>query len=206
MIVSGQTLWLFTAAATALLLSPGPNMALVVAQGLAHGARSDIAVAFGILLADLVMTLLVMAGIAAALAAWPGALAMIQALGALYLAWLGVQSLRRHPSQGQVEVARSTTPAIVRLSLLTSLLNPKALLFFLVFLPQFVAPERGRVALQLGLLGGLLALLAFAFHAVLGVASAHAGRRFTPGQGRAAWLGRLQALVFFALAARLLLA
>lgn len=205
MIVSGQTLWLFTAAATALLLSPGPNMALVVAQGLAHGARGGIAVAFGILLADLAMTLLVMAGIAAALAAWPGALAMIQALGALYLAWLGVQSLRRHRPQGQVEVVRST-PAIVRLSLLTSLLNPKALLFFLVFLPQFVAPERGRVALQLGLLGALLALLAFAFHAVLGVASAHAGRRFTPGQARAAWLGRLQALVFFALAARLLLA
>ncbi|MFN3310462.1 MAG: LysE family translocator [Thermomonas sp.] len=205
MIIPIETLWLFIAAATALLLSPGPNMALVVAQALAQGVRGGIAVASGILLADLVMTLLVMAGIAATLAAWPGALGVIQAAGALYLAWLGVQSLRGHPQRGQVEVIRST-PAIVRLSLLTSLLNPKALLFFLVFLPQFVAPERGPVALQLGLLGALLALLAFAFHAALGVASAHAGRRVTFGQARVIWLGRLQALVFFALAARLLLA
>jgi threonine/homoserine/homoserine lactone efflux protein len=85
-----------------------------------------------------------------------------------------------------------------------SLLNPKALLFFLVFLPQFVDPGRGSVTAQLLVLGLMLSAIAFLFHASLGVFSGRAVS-LLHGQGRSArWLDRLQASVLLGLAIRLL--
>lgn len=202
---SAQTLLLFVAACLGLLISPWPNMALVVSQGLAYGPRGGVAVAAGIMIADLVLTLLVVAGVAAMLAAWPPSLDMLRFAGAAYLLWLAMKSLRRpHGSDLPTAEPRSTR-AIVQLSIVTSLFNPKALLFFLVFLPQFVEPQCGAVGMQLALLGTVLATIAFVFHALLGVASAEA-RGWAAGRGtRVKWVDRLQALLFLGLALRLLL-
>jgi len=202
---SPQTLLLFAAACLGLLVSPGPNMALVVSQGLAYGPRGGVAVAAGIVIADLVLTCLVVAGVAAMLAAWPESLDVLRFAGAAYLMWLARKSLRRRHGVDLPAAEPRTTGAIVRLSVFTSLLNPKALLFFMVFLPQFVEPARGGVTAQLAVLGVVLATIAFVFHALLGVASARA-RHWAMGQGtRVKWLDRLQAFVFLGLAFRLLL-
>ena len=179
-------------------------MALVISQGIAYGTRGGAAVAAGILIADMVLTLLVVVGVAATLAAWPGALRAIQVAGALYLGWLGMRALGRRPSMEIPEAARKSTSAIVGISVLTSLLNPKALVFFLVFLPQFVEEDRGRIALQLTVLGATLACLAFLFHVALGVAASHARRHIALEARHVRRLDRLQALVFFGLAVRLL--
>ncbi|MGY4516262.1 LysE family translocator [Lysobacter sp. HA18] len=202
---SAQTLLLFVAACSGLLVSPGPNMALVVSQGLAYGPRGGVAVAAGIMIADLVLTTLVVAGVAAMLAAWPPSLDMLRFAGVAYLVWLALKSLRRRRESDLPISEPRSTRAIVQLSVLTSLLNPKALLFFMVFLPQFVEPQRGGVAMQLALLGAVLATIAFVFHALLGVASARA-RGWAEGQGnRVKWVDRLQAVVFLGIALRLLL-
>jgi threonine/homoserine/homoserine lactone efflux protein len=197
------TLLLFVAATFGLLLSPGPNMALVVSQGLAHGPRGGVAVASGIAIADLVLTVSVAAGVAALFAAWPPSFDLLRYTGAVYLSWLALRSLRRRHG-GRVPGARvQGTASIVRLSVATSLLNPKALLFFMVFLPQFADARQGHDASQLLVLGLVLAAIAFVFHAGLGIASARA-RHWASGRAAAVvWVDRLQAAVFLGIAVRL---
>lgn len=198
------TLLLFVAATFGLLLAPGPNMALVVSQGLAHGPRGGMATALGIALADLVLTVCVAAGLAALFAAWPPSFDLLRYTGAAYLAWLAIQSLRRRRG-GAAPTRERDIASIVRLSVATSLLNPKALLFFMVFLPQFVEARKGHVATQFLVLGSVLTVIAFAFHACLGIASARA-RAWASGRAAGvAWVDRLQAAVFLGIAGRLVL-
>lgn len=204
--VSGHTLLLFSAAALGLLVSPGPNMVFVLSHGLSHGVRGGVAAAAGIFAADLLLTLLVAAGVAALVAAWPASLTALRVGGAIYLLWLAWQALSRRGAFDPRQAQDKTLGRIFRLSAATSLLNPKALLFFLVFLPQFVEPGRAPAGLQLLCLGGTLALLALVFHAALG---AFSGRLLQALAGHASAAGRLRLLpaaVYLILAARLFLA
>ncbi|MDM0117110.1 LysE family translocator [Variovorax sp. J22R133] len=200
------TLSLFLLAVLALFLSPGPNMAFVLSHGVAHGPRGGLAAAAGISAADLVHTLFAATGVTALVAAWPPSFDVLRYAGALYLAWLAVQALRRG---GGLRVDSPARPAgfgrIVRMALLNNLVNPKALLFFMVFLPQFVDPARGSVAAQLVQLGVVLSLAALLFNAGLGVFSGKIGRWLQRGSGANTWPGRLLAAVMFGLAVRLLL-
>ena len=202
---TASTLALFCAAVLGLLLSPGPNMAMVVSQSLSHGVRGGVASAAGIFVADLVMTVLVCAGIAAAAAAWPPSFDVLRWAGAGYLGWLAWQCWRRRNAAPGDARAQASTWQALRAAVVVSLLNPKALLFFLVFLPQFADPHRGSITMQLLLLGLVLSALAFVFHALLGLC---AGRVASALRGRAPqlrWLDRLQAAVLLGLALRLLL-
>lgn len=198
------TLLLFVAAVLGLMVSPGPNMAMVVSQSLSHGARGGIASAAGILVADLIMTLLVCAGITTLAATWPPSFDALRYLGALYLAWLALNALRRRNATLPSTVAGNLLRNALRDAILVSLLNPKALLFFLVFLPQFVEPRRGFVTLQLLALGLTLSFVAFAFHALLGMSSGRVASLFRRQAAYVRWLDRLQAGVLLGLAVRLL--
>ena len=198
-----STLMIFSAAVLGLLLSPGPNMAFLFAHSLAQGPRGGLAVATGIFIADLALSVLTAAGVTAVVMALPASFDAIRIAGALYLLWLAVQSLRaRWAAPADVRVDRSLG-RVIRRSALNSLFNPKALLFFLVFLPQFVDPRRGHVATQLAVLGAVLSLEALIFHTLLGLASGYLAHRMkTPLAQRT--FGRFQGLIFLALALRLL--
>ena len=198
------TLLLFSVAVLGLMVSPGPNMALVISHSLSHGARGGIASAAGIFVADLVMTLLVCAGIASLVAAWPPSFDALRYLGALYLGWLALHALRRRASAPDHAPARASLHEAFHGATLVSLLNPKALLFFLVFLPQFADPRHGSVAVQLLVLGLTLSVIAFVFHASLGVFSGRIASAFRGHAHAVRWLNRLQATVLFGLAVRLL--
>lgn len=202
---SASTLLLFSAAVLGLLLSPGPNMAMVVSQALSHGARGGVASAAGIFVADLLMTLLVCAGIAALAAAWPPSFDLLRWAGAGYLTWLAWSALRRRERRLQEARAMPSLWQGFRGAVLVSLLNPKALLFFLVFLPQFADLRRGGITPQLLVLGLLLSILAFLFHALLGVVAGHVVRAFRGMATSLRWLDRVQASVLLGLAVRLLL-
>lgn len=198
------TLLIFSFAVLGLLVSPGPNMALVISHGIANGPRGGVAVASGILVADLLLTIFVVIGVAGLFAASPYSFAALRVCGTVYFIWLGYKAWQSSTAALPGRTHCSTRWSAVRLAIATSLLNPKALLFFLVFLPQFVDPDRGQVATQLVILGVVLSALAFAFHATLAVASASAGSWICTRAGTTRWLGRLQAVVFFALALRLM--
>ena len=174
--ISLATFLLFFGAVLAMLVTPGPNMAFLLSHSAAYGPRGGLAVAGGIAVADVIMTLLTATGVTAIIAAWPPAFDVLRYAGAVYLLWLAFKAVRT-PVHAMVagELQTSLRKVLVR-AVAGSLINPKPLLFFIVFLPQFVDVQRGPVHLQLITLGLTLTFLAFAFHAVLGVFAGELGR------------------------------
>ena len=152
----------FVAATATLALIPGPNMALIVSTSITHGTRSGLITLVGTTAALLVQLLLVGAGLAAMLATagqWFDALRWI---GAVYLIYLGVLAWRA-PPPGIASSSSARGPAwrLVMRGLGVSLTNPKTLLFFGAFFPQFISADRD--------LATQLAILAITFVAVVAV-------------------------------------
>ncbi|MGJ7606363.1 LysE family translocator [Variovorax sp. LT1R20] len=199
------TLSLFLLAVLALFLSPGPNMAFVLSHGVAHGPRGGFAAAIGISAADLVHTLFAATGVTALVAAWPPSFDVLRYAGALYLVWLAVQALRSGGLRMDAQAQPAGFGRIVRMALLNNLVNPKALLFFMVFLPQFVDPTHGSVPLQLVQLGVVLSVAALAFNTLLGACSGQVGRWLQRRPGAEKFQRTLLALVMIGLAIRLLM-
>lgn len=204
-----STFGLFLLAVTVLMVSPGPNMAFVLSHGAAHGWRGGFAAALGIGAADLLHSLFAASGMTAVIAAWPHSFDVIRSLGAIYLLWLAVQAFRSGratSSRTPLEhaVAHTSMWRIFRMALLNCLLNPKALLFFMVFLPQFVDARRGSVALQMLILGLTLAMIATLFNTLLGALSARVSALLHRPRG-ARWPSLLLGSVLLGLAVRLLL-
>lgn len=200
------TLPIFLGAVLLLLLSPGPNMAFVISHGVAYGWRGGVASGLGIGAADIGLTLLTATGVTAVVANWPPAFELIRYAGVAYLLWLACKALGKRGALHLADPARVPLSTVFVRALCNSLLNPKALLFFMVFLPQFVHPERGSIAVQLVVLGLLLTLVSGVFHTGLGIFGAALGRGLPSGDSRLArWQSWLLAAVLLALALRLAL-
>ncbi|WP_454738091.1 LysE family translocator [Cupriavidus necator] len=198
------TLSVFAVAVMFLLMSPGPNMMFVVTHGVTYGWSGGVASALGIGAADLVLTILTATGIAAVIGNMPAAFDVIRYCGAAYLLWMAYKCLQAPAAAGGAIASQATLKAVFARAMLNSLLNPKALLFFVVFLPQFVVPGHGPVARQLLILGSVLTAIAIVFHAALGVGSG-AVRRFLDGNPKFARLQSLGlATVLVVLALRLI--
>lgn len=198
-------LYLFMSAALLLLIVPGPNMAMVSSHALAHGWRAGLAAALGITLADVLMTVMVSAGLGALVMSWAPAFDLLRWAGAGYLLWLAWQALRTAPAHPDAQPVQASLRNVFAQATLNSLLNPKALLFFTVFLPQFVSVGTDSVALQLMFLGLLLALIALIFHALLGFCAGRLHGRLHGGLLSKRLGTYAFAAVMAALAARLLL-
>lgn len=133
--------WLaFVAAATAMLLIPGPTILLVIGQSLGGGARNALPLAAGVALGDLTAMTLSLAGMGALLAASATAFAALKWAGAAYLVYLGVK-LWRAPVTAE---AAPPLPArrAMREAYVVTALNPKGIVFFVAFVPQFLDPSR----------------------------------------------------------------
>lgn len=174
-IVEPSTLVLFGVAVLALFVTPGPNMAFVLSHSLAHGPRAGFAAALGISAGDLVLTLLTATGVTAAIAAWPPSFDLLRIGGALYLVWMAWRAIRAPEQAVVAKQAAVSMMRLARMSMLNSLLNPKALLFFIVFLPQFVDPSRGHVTAQLAIFGVTLSAVALIYNTLLGLFSGRIG-------------------------------
>jgi threonine/homoserine/homoserine lactone efflux protein len=137
---------------------PGPGMLFLIANGVAGGARAGVAVAFGTAAGMLVHTTLTALGLAALLRAAPEALAVIKVIGALYLFWLALQAFRTRRQSMDTEPAghRNRFWSLFGRGALNNLGNPKIVVFYVVFLPQFVDPAVGHVTRQLFILGGTM--------------------------------------------------
>ncbi|MCA1300248.1 LysE family translocator [Stappia indica] len=151
------TLATFTAACLVLVLTPGPDMTLFVSRSLSEGRAAGMASMLGAATGNLVHTLLIAFGLSALIAASAEAFLVVKLVGALYLLWLAYQSIRH----GSALTVRADAPAqrrplsrVFATGLLVNLLNPKIILFFLTFLPQFVTagdPEASAKLVFLGL-------------------------------------------------------
>jgi threonine/homoserine/homoserine lactone efflux protein len=200
------TLLLFMTAALALNVTPGPDMLYVIARSVGEGRTAGIVSSLGIAAGCLVHTLAVALGLAGLLRAVPIAFEIVKWMGAAYLVWLGVRALRKHGiAAGHATIAPASKAAIFRQGMLTNVLNPKVALFFLAFLPQFVDPERGPVALQLVSLGVLFNVSGTLVNTLVAVLASGAGawsrRRF----GEAPAMRRVTGVLFIGLGVRLAL-
>lgn len=104
--ISLVTLGVFSGAVLLLLLSPGPNMAFVISQGVTHGWRGGVASALGIGVADLLLTALTAMGVTALVASWPPAFDLIRCAGVIYLLWLAFKTLQKRPGLDTAHVGR----------------------------------------------------------------------------------------------------
>jgi threonine/homoserine/homoserine lactone efflux protein len=166
----------FVAASTVLLLIPGPTVLLVVSYALGRGWRVAAPVAVGVALGDLTAMTLSMLGVGALLASSAMLFAALKWLGAAYLIWLGIKLWR---AGGTLE-ARARTDAVPRLRMLghawlVTTLNPKSIVFFVAFLPQFLDPA-GNFGLQMAIFEATFVTLAFANAFGYALLGARAGR------------------------------
>lgn len=142
--VNWDSYWLYVATEAALSLSPGPAVMLVIAYGLAQGARRSVWASLGILSANGLYFALSATSVGALLVASETFFQAVRWAGAAYLVYLGLAALLGQPSPITVSraAARSVTPRSIYLSGLTlQLANPKTLVFFVAILPQFVDPR-----------------------------------------------------------------
>lgn len=189
----------FTAGGILLNLAPGPDVLFATASGLSGGPRAGIMAGLGVGLGGLLHLTLAALGLAAVLAAHPGALDVIRWVGAGYLLFLAWQSWRSGGGDGTQSGAADPRRAILR-GFLTNAFNPKPALFMLAFLPQFTDAARGPVWQQVVMLGLIFTFTGTLITAGYGALAGHAGATLARHRRLA---GRVTALVFGGLALRL---
>jgi threonine/homoserine/homoserine lactone efflux protein len=160
-IPSGQNLLLFAGAALVLLLIPGPAVLYVVARSVAQGRKAGIVSVLGIHTATLIHIAAAALGLSVLVLSSALAFNIVKYAGAAYLIWLGFRKLFGPAETVGLngELQRYSHARLFRDGFLVNLLNPKTALFFLAFLPQFVDVSRGHVAMQITILGLMLAVL-----------------------------------------------
>jgi threonine/homoserine/homoserine lactone efflux protein len=192
----------FLGAVLVICLAPGPDMAFIVAASVGWGSRAGVKSAVGMAGGMALWTVGSALGLGTLLRAAPAAFDAVRLAGAAYLCWLGLGTLRSlgaaAPQEGRL------APADDRLMLrgvIANLTNPKILVFFVAFLPQFVSPGRSSVGMQLLTLGVLF--LAIGLCVDSGVALAAGRLRGLVGpRGKAASVMTVAAgTIYFALAA-----
>src|SRR5207237_9371627 len=143
---------LFLAAALLLAITPGPGIFYVLARSLAGGCREGILSSFGTLVGGFFHVIAAALVVSAILAASAVAFHTVKYAGAAYLVWLGIRMIRTRNAELEI-AATGPSKGAFRQGVLTEVLNPKTALFFLSFIPQFVAPSHGHVFLQFAVLG-----------------------------------------------------
>lgn len=165
MLLYDLTHWMtFVTAALLLVVAPGPDIAFILGQTLKSGRRAGYVAVAGVLSGAFAHVVFAVIGLSAVIMASATAFTILKYAGAAYLVWIGVQAFRGAVGASSALKTKGT-PAlplfkIFRQGFLIDLLNPKAALFFLAFLPQFVAPGAGPVPLQLFVHGVLIIVIA----------------------------------------------
>ncbi len=143
------------------LLIPGPgNLALITSTS-KGGIMGGIGATVGVIAGDQVLMWSAVAGVSALLAAYPDAFQAVQWLGAAYLAWLGAKMLLAKP--GAAPVLNITAGHYFRQTMMITLLNPKAILFYMAFFPLFVDPVKQQGLVTYGFMAVTIAVLTFAY-------------------------------------------
>jgi threonine/homoserine/homoserine lactone efflux protein len=146
-----NTLTLFAGASALLIVMPGPAVIYIVARSVEHGRDAGLVSMFGVEVASLTHGLAAAIGVSALLASSATAFGVVKYAGAAYLIYLGVRALTDSGERPEAaeEPKRTSVRSLFLWGYLVGLLNPKTALFFLAFLPQFVDPAQGAVALQI---------------------------------------------------------
>ncbi|GAB3413799.1 LysE family translocator [Massilia agilis] len=197
----------FLTAAVLITLSPGPDNMMVLGIGMAKGRARGMAFGLGCALGCLSHTVLATLGVSALIAASPAAFTLLKVAGGLYLVWLGLQALRsRGGARAATVTASEPLSTLFAKGLLANAINPKVVLFFLSFLPQFVVAAHGHANLQTAALGIIFTVQAALLFGLLGFFSGSVGAWLARRPSAGMWLDRLAGGIFVALGLKLLVA
>lgn len=193
----------FVVAVIVFLAIPGPgNLALITSTG-KGGVRAGLACALGLMSGDQVLLWLAVAGVATVLTATPAAFKTIQWAGALYLAWLGWKMLTARPGSGPVLKMRSGH--YMAQGLMLTLLNPKAIVFYMAFFPLFVNPDTHRGLISFAAMAITIALITFMYCATMVLTVHHLAERLRGSPHFTLWLERAAGLMLIGFGLRLAL-
>ena len=151
----------FVVAIIIFLMIPGPgNLALITSTG-KGGIRGGLAATFGVIFGDQVLLWMAVVGVAALLSAYPAAFSAVQWVGAAYLAWLGFKMFAAKP--GAAPILNIKPRQYLRQALMITVLNPKAIVFYMAFFPLFVDPLRHQGLVTFAFMAVTIAALTFAY-------------------------------------------
>jgi threonine/homoserine/homoserine lactone efflux protein len=198
----------FLLAALLITAAPGPDNLMVLGIGISKGRRAGMVFGLGCALGCLSHTLLAVVGVSALIAASPAAFTLLKMCGGLYLLWLGINALRSRGATrvGGIEAGEQPLPRLFLKGVVANAINPKVVLFFLSFLPQFVVAAHGNVAAQMGLLGATFTAQAAVLFSLLGYFAGSVGQWIGRAPRAGLWLDRLAGGVFVGLGLRLIVA
>ncbi|ENY6170624.1 LysE family translocator [Vibrio fluvialis] len=192
----------YLTAVVALLLLPGPDMLLIASSSLSYGRKVGVFASLGNATSGIILTLLAALGVSALIAMSPVALQILHLLGGAYLLKMGFDCMRANAAQApELEGCQTMASTFYQRALVSNLLNPKALVFFVMFLPQFVsgniAATSGEQMLALGLLLNVCGLL---FNLLLVGAVGVFGQSLLDNEKFRTYQHKLMGLIFFVLA------
>ena len=179
----------FVVAIIVFLAIPGPgNLALITSTG-KGGMKGGFAATCGVIAGDQVLMWLAVAGVAALLQAAPVLFGAVQWLGAAYLAWLGWRMIVTRP--GEAPVVRIQPRHYFRQAMMITLLNPKAIVFYMAFFPLFVDPARHQGLATFAFMAATIAVLTFLYGAVVVVLTRTLAERLRANPRVVQWGNRL---------------
>jgi threonine/homoserine/homoserine lactone efflux protein len=196
----------FLLAAILITASPGPDNLMVLGMGISKGRKRGIVFGLGCALGCLSHTVLAVIGVSAMIAASPAAFNGLKIAGGLYLIWLGLNALRSRGG-AKVKTVQADEQGLARLffkGVFANAINPKVVLFFLSFLPQFIIPANGNVGWQMAALGVTFTAQAAVLFGLLGYFSGSIGQWLNTKPRAGVVLDRIAGAVFVALGLRLI--
>jgi len=197
-------LGLFVIATLVLNFTPGPDMLFTAANGMQGGAKAGMTSAIGVGLGGFVHAALAALGVSALIAASDAAFDVLRFSGAAYLIWIGFKTFTSGQDMLDSPSAQplSFTSLLVR-GFITNIFNPKVILFFVAFIPQFVNPESTNLALEIFILGCFVGLTGTVINGLVGVFAGGAGKALLQNPISAKWISRVSGSLFVALGLRL---
>ena len=204
--IDQATLFTYLAILLGFVFLPGPAVILTLTRAASSGTRVGIATGTGIAAGDLVHTAMAVLGLSVIIMTSAFAFNLVKYLGAAYLVYLGIRAILERTETAALDGApRIGVRGAFRQGLLTEVLNPKSAMFFLAFLPQFVRPENGAVALQLTILGVLFVLMGLVSTISVAVFSGSVGRLLRTHPAVQRWQGKVVGTIYCCLGVRLAL-
>ena len=181
--------WAFVIAVIVFLAIPGVGNLTIITSTTKGRVAGGMAATLGIIVGDQVLMWLAVAGVAAVLMANPALFGVVQYAGALYLAWLGILMMRAR--EGDAPVLNLQPRRFFRQAVLITLLNPKAIVFYMAFFPLFVDPATHQGLLTFGVMAATIAFLTFLYCAALTTITHFAADRMRASPKIAVWLNRV---------------
>lgn len=202
MLIDTHTLLIFIPTVFILVVTPGPDLVFITANSIASGKRGGIASALGCTSGAFAHAVLAAFGLTAIVATYQPAYQFVRIAGATYLAYLGLKMF--FSKQPGISIGKSgqrkSSLLLYRQGFINNLMNPKAILFSLTFLPQFADPARGPIWAQIITLGVILALIMLFIEIPVAVTSGHLGQWFAKRAKAALLLNKAMGATLVALA------